>query len=196
MANIDKLVVSWNFSGIPSGSSVFYTSASQGSSFQPRLVTFFTAIESYFPTAIGWTIPNNGETLDETTGKQVNVWSGGTTSTLAGTGTGAWSQVSGALIRWQTGQFANGRKIRGRTFLVPIGSANYSAGTISATTANAINAAATTLWSALPGQLVVYSRPVYDNTVKPPTLTRAGFSHPVNGSAVPTAVTYLSSRRD
>lgn len=197
MANIDKIVVTWNgFVGAP-GYSVLYASASQGASLQGQVVSMFQSLAAYFNPIVSWNVAINGPTLDEATGKQVNAWSGGQVNTIPGTATGqAFASTSGALIRMETGQFANGRRIRGRLFLVPIAANTYfTNGNLSTTVANAIKAAADKLLT-LPGQLVVYSRPVYDHSTTPPTLKRPGLSHSVISMTCPTKVTYLSSRRD
>lgn len=196
MANIEKLVCTWNYGTGAPGYTTFFVSAAQAASFQPRLVTFWTAVAPYLATAFSVVVPPNGEVIDETTGKMVNVWSGPTQVTVTGTAAAAWASTSGALVRWDTGRFANGRKVRGRTFIVPIVSSAYSSGTISTTVANAINAAATTLWNAAPGVMVVWTRPKYDHSTNPPTLKTPGISYPVNSATTPTKVTYLSSRRD
>lgn len=197
MANIDKIVVTWNgWAGAP-GYTVLYASASQGASLQGQVVSMFQSFAAYFSPVVSWSVAVNGPTIDEATGKQVNAWSGGQVNTIPGTATAqAWSAVAGALVRFETGQFANGRRIRGRMFLVPIAANTYSqTGTITSSVANAIKAAADKLLT-LPGQLVVYSRPVYNNATTPPTLVRPGLSHPVISTTCPTKVTYMSSRRD
>jgi hypothetical protein len=197
MANIDKIVVTWNgFIGAP-GYTVLYASASQGQSLQSQVVSMFQSFAAYFNPAVVFSVAVNGPTIDEATGKMVNAWTGGGVNSIPGTATAqAYSSTSGALVRFETGRFQNGRRVRGRMFLVPIAANTYSqTGTITPSVANAIKAAADKLLT-LPGQLVVYSRPIYDNSTSPPTLKRPGSSFPVTSTTCPTKVTYLSSRRD
>lgn len=196
MPNLDQIVCTWDGVKGPPGYSTFYVSPAQGPSFQPRLVTFWAAIAPYLHTSIKITVPNSGRTIDDATGDLVNAWTGGTVTTTAGTNTGGWGSVSGPMIRWETGRIADSHRVRGRTFIVPITVNSYSTtGEVAATTITAIKAAADAL---LPpgGVLVVWHRPKYDHSTKPPTLVRPGTNFPVVSTTVPTKVVYLSRRRD
>lgn len=194
---LNKLVVTWSsFVGAP-GYSVFYMLPSAS---QAPFGTFFGALAPYLPLNLVTTVPNNGEVIDETTGKMTNVWSNGTQVATTGTGGSAYAPSNGALVRWGTGTFRNGRRVLGHTFLVPLSTSAYAAGGILASsTANAIQAAADTLRSSLGVSLVVYNRPVYKKAPvegDPPTLVRQGAYAPVTFTAVPTKAATLTPRRD
>lgn len=194
MANIEKIVCTWTgFIGAP-GYTVFY--AKPGGGMQPFVKSFWTALSTYIPANTTVSTPNNGEVLDEATGKMNGVWSYGTSGTQVMTGTGAYAPQAGALIRWLTGGFDNGRAIRGRTFIVPLTSGQYTTSGVLLTTAqNAIAAAANTLWSSGGGAMVVWHRPVYNNA-SPPVLTRPGFSFPITSSNCSSTIATLTSRRN
>lgn len=191
---IQKIVCTWSgFTGSP-GYTTLYWSAAQASLMQPGVVTFFDGIKQFLPTAFSVVIPNNGTELDEATGKTTNIWSSGTTTTIVGTATGAWAAPSGGLVRWETGRFLRGKRVRGRTFIVPLGSGFYSSGTLTTTCANGINTAADGLRGK--GALQVWSRPIMDHTVNPPVVKTPGQAFPVTSNACPTKVVILTARRD
>jgi hypothetical protein len=103
------------------------------------------------------------------------------------TGIGAYAAPTGARVTWETGTIVGGRRLRGRTFIVPMVAGSYDlTGTILETTITQIELAANTLVSestALGHPLVVWSP------------TGASVS-PVTAGIVPDQATVLRSRRD
>jgi hypothetical protein len=193
---MDKIVCTWsgNMPGLP-GYSTFYTSPSQGPACQPKLITFWQSMASYLPAGFNITIPNSGVTLNDLDGEPITNWSGGTVSTIPSTGLSSFSSVSGAQIKWLTGQYRRGKRVTGRTFIVPIYMSAYATGgVLAANVVAGIKTAAQTLTST-PGQFVVWHRPKVDDSIPPITLF-SGEQIPVTGVDVPTKVTYLRTRRD
>ena len=196
MANMDKIVCTWTgqWTGQP-GYTTFYTSPSQGPALQPKVVTFWQSMASFLPTGFTVNVPTSGVTINDLDGEPIGSWSGGAPGVIPGTGVSSYSAVSGMLIRWETGQYRRGHIVRGRTFIVPTVSASYATGgVIGATTVAAVTNAAMALRST-PGQLVVWHRPKFDDSV-PPIMLFSGEQIPVTTAACQPKVTYLRTRRD
>lgn len=195
MANIEKIVCTWNtFVGAP-GYTVMY--ARPGGGMQPFVKNFWAALVSYFPTGLTVSTPNTGEILDEKDGKMNGVWTNGTAGIATGTGTGPYAPQAGALVRWQTAGFANGHQIKGRTFLVPLVTSSYTTGGIMlGTVSTAIAAAANTLWSSGGGAMIVWHRPIWQKLNGVNTLVRDGVGFSITGSSCAPGIATLRSRRD
>lgn len=104
---------------------------------------------------------------------------------------GPYSAPVGAVISWRTGVVRNGRRVHGRTFLVPcIGAVFETNGTLTATAISTISGAATTL-SAIAGEgdLCVWARPTAPEATD-------GIAAVVSGFTVPDMGAVLRSRRD
>jgi len=195
---ISKHLVTWT--GLPGGTgySLFYQNNAQGN--PAPLGTFFGALATYFPPALTITVPNAGEVIDEVTGKMTGVWSAGTQVATVGTGTSPFAPSQGALLKWGTNNFRNGRRVWGKTFLVPLTATQYvTGGVITAAACNAIAAAGTTLITSFAGSMVVWSRPVYKPGAAPgdpPVLVRPGAINPVVSATCPIKPCSLTGRRD
>lgn len=145
---------------------------------------------SLFPAGMNWLVQGQVDVLDESTGDLVDSYN---VTQRTGAGTSASSAFgplpSGLCVTWLTGAFKEGRRVYGRTFLVPVSQNVFdSAGTLSTaalTTAQAFadsmnNAGATDL------VFVVWSRPKPD---------LAGSKHGVVGSRTADKAAVLRSRR-
>lgn len=138
------------------------------------------------------TIPNSGDTIDDVTGDLVGVWTATGGGNFTGTSDGRIAAGVGACIGWTTGGIVVGtkgpRKLRGRTFLVPLGSSSYGPdGTLGDGTLTACQAVGAGLMAA--GPLAVWHRPN-------PTISQPGNSYGVISAKVRDKVAFLSSRRD
>ncbi|HEX6827321.1 MAG TPA: hypothetical protein VF077_13465, partial [Nitrospiraceae bacterium] len=118
-------------------------------------------IKDLFPNALTIVVPNSGDVIDTGTNQITGAWvgsGGGTTSSTATAN--PFSGTSGALVRWQTGAVLNGRRVTGRTYLVPLNNLQYANdGSLSGTCVNAIQTAAAALITALAPNLRVYGPP-------------------------------------
>lgn len=185
MANLNEYVVEWSgLTGLP-GVTVFYSDSAHDITVE--LATFFTAIANQFPSGISWTIPSNGDQLNEVTGALVGAWTGGTAATVPGTGGSAsYAAGVGPMIRWNTSTIVNGRRLRGRTFLTHVSTAVYqSDGTITSAARTTIGNAATALLGGTDVPLV-WHRPVAG---------AGGQAVAANSATIPDRVSWLSSRR-
>lgn len=165
--------------------SVFYSL--EATDITASLGTFFTALTAMFPTSVSWNIPSSGDTIDIPSGKIIGAWAGGTGATVTGASGSAYVAGTGAMVRWQCTQVINGRRVKGRTFLVPLITGAFdTSGTITNANVTTISTAAATL--AGTGTLQIYHRPSGPGAVD-------GALANVTGSSVPDKVVSLRSRR-
>lgn len=195
---IAQISAKWDgLTGLPGYTFVYVRSTA--SSPNP-LQAFFEAIKSYLPLPLTVQVPNSGRLIDETNGKMTGVWGAGTTTTTSASGVNTYPPQAGAQVKWDTNDFVNGRRVRGRTYIVPLTTSAFSSGgLIGSTVANAINAAATTMISSYTGNLVIWSRPLFElDADGNPTevLKRAGSIHTVSTSTCPLKSVTLNRRRD
>lgn len=191
MTNISRVRVALDgFPGGP-GVSTFYCAPGDESIFRSQLGTFYGHLRDQMPAGMSYNVEPAGEVLDEATGKAVSAWSAPTpyngTSTTAAT---PYAQGVGSSVIWTTNAFHNGRRVRGRTFIVPIISTMFeSNGTLETGYLGSLQTWATTL--ATGGLMRVYSRPPLP--VPPGAILGASFA--VSGAIVKDKASTLRTRR-
>lgn len=146
-------------------------------------------------------VESDVEMIDEASGELINVLRAGVRPEHKNNaaGTGGYSGAAGAVVNWKTGGVRNGRRVRGRTFIVPCyGPAFGNDGTLAdgtrlqleASSANLINGAEVL-------DLGVYARPtVTRNPDGSKTKNNDGVWHKVTSATVPDLAAVLRSRRD
>lgn len=129
------------------------------------------------------------EVIDEATGEVQGYQQTSGIPAVTGTATGSFSGPVGAVVNWTTNDLRFGRRIRGRTFIVPLaGTAFWTAGGLNANAQNSIRAFANELQGGdLDSELVVWSRPRNGS---------GGVAATVTGNRVPAKAAVLRSRRD
>ena len=154
----------------------------------------FDTLGPLLPPGVIITTPSSGDTIEDTTGALVNAWSatgGGTTTGSAGTTRTAAG--AGACVTWETGGIVvgpsgRGRRLRGRTFIVPLQVDYYDDdGTLRSNCVTTLNSFATAMRAA--GPLAVWHRPTT-------TGGSDGNSYGVINHRVRDKVAFLKSRRD
>lgn len=193
MTDLYRIEAIWSgITGMP-GYSTFY-SLSIPDPLDVR--AFFLAIASFIPSPCTVQVAGSGDVIDDDEGELQGTWSGATPGVVGGSG-GAYAAPSGALVSWTTSTVRRGRILRGRTFLVPLASSNYTtSGQVTSGTVSTIQTAATALVSAFAGDLVVWGRPVWDYQTDPPTKIASGTNGIVTGAVAQSKVATLRTRRD
>lgn len=195
LMTLHRVKAEWTgFNGAP-GYSVFHFNASDdaaGSSADDAhkaVHDFFTAMVARLPSNVYVNVQRTVERIQEANGELIGFQDATTRAPVKGAAAGGFSSATGACIGWHTDGVRNGRRIRGRTFIVPLAGSTYDTdGTLASTALDTLNAAATALNDSFAG-LVVYSRP------SGPGATDGQFAL-VQGFRVADKTAILRSRRD
>lgn len=110
------------------------------------VIAFVLAVKSAMPLDVNITVPSTGNIIQDTDGAVTGTWSDGADTTQFGSATGGYAGPAGACVNWATGVIVGRRRLRGRTFLVPLaGGAYQSDGSIEPTTLANLRSAASGL---------------------------------------------------
>ena len=159
--------------------------------------SFFLSLQAFFHST--WTISVSPivQEFDAATSQLLSeVSMSATPAAVAGSGTpAAFAGGSGICIIWKTGYVLNGRRLNGRTFLVPVaGNAFENDGTPTASALTSINSACTTLIAASSDFCVwgkTFTKPV--PPAKPVQI--GGVAASVTSAVVKDSASQLRSRR-
>lgn len=177
------------FTGDPQGELDFTIEDATGAVDRTR--GFFGALAALLPDSVRITPESDVDVIEDTTGKLVDSLTSTSGGTVDGTASGSYSAASGAVVNWRTGGIRNGRRIRGRTFLVPLASSCYNdSGVLLPSVQNTIQTAANSL-AGIGGSpdLFVYARPSTKGGSD-------GSASRVTSANVPAMGAILRSRRD
>lgn len=205
MAGILKVKARWSgFNGSPGWTNFYFRDFADSEPTQQQAVdavartnTFFTAIKDKFTTAVSIAIQNDVEIVEESTGDLKNVLTVTAPAAIVGSNTIAtFSGASGAVVTWRTGSVHGGRRVRGRTFLVPTSTALYqNDGTLDPAHRTGIQTAADALASGAGSpDLGIWARPKKNPDTG--AITSPGAWYAVTGATVPDLAAILRSRRD
>lgn len=151
--------------------------------------TFFNALATRLPAVVRIQVETAVEVIDEPTGQLTDVVTIPAVTVVAGTASGAFAASTGACVVWTTGGVRNGRRVMGRTFLVPLAASAYDVdGTLGAPAQTDIVTAANALVGDMLG-FVVYGRPSSSTAAD-------GDSYVITGTRVADKTAVLRSRRD
>lgn len=191
---ITRVTAIWTgFTGAP-GYSNFYFAAFGGGDVvdleTARVRALFDAFKAQIPSSVSISVQQEAAILDESSGDLVSYAQATDPPVVVnGTASGAYSAPSGAAITWNTESIARGRRLRGRTFMVPLGNIAYQPdGTLLTTAITQLTAgAAAFLGDGSGPQAVVWSRPRGGS---------GGSIGPITSARVADKVAVLRSRRD
>lgn len=204
MASILRVITRWSgFTGGPGYTVLHFRdfesgegpnggfSEAQALSAVTRVRAFFDTIKGFVPTVVVFDVLPEVEVIESTDGRLISAINVTPPAQVRGTGTGNYSAAAGAVVNWRTAGIRNGRRVRGRTFLVPLAVGAFSGtGELAPGTRTGIAAAAATL--AEQGgspDLGVYGRPSGPGATD-------GVWFGVTSSNVPALSAILTSRRD
>jgi uncharacterized protein (DUF2342 family) len=188
--------VEWNGTAITGpGISVFHgrtdgvaTTGAAAQSLANRVRTFWDAVKGLVPGGVTWTFPNEVTELDTSSGVLLGVHAvTSPADVVSGGASSSHSRPSGGRVDWNTSAVVAGRRLRGRTYIVPLTGAQYdSAGSLSTTCIATLESAATTYRST--GVFTEATPVVWSRT--------HGILADVIGSSVTDRASILRSRRD
>lgn len=144
MASLDRIKITWT--GMPGGPGVSQIYATSAAGARPALSSWINAWKYLVPDNTTLTIEGSGDTIDSSTGLITGTWSDGASIPAVGTGSSSqYFAAGGACITWSTGGVVAGRRVKGRTFLVPLTSLAYQGSALVGTAVSAIQTATNTL---------------------------------------------------
>lgn len=200
MASICRIKLRW--SGLPGGIGYTMFHMRDFSAGEPtvadanaallRITNYAENIAAYLPQKVTLQAEAEVEVLEETNGQLITVL-GGTTQVIktgAAASTVGWAAAAGAVISWSTPGVRNGRRVRGRSFIVPLATTSYDTdGTLTPAVVAGLNTAATTLRDGAGTlDLGIYARPTGPGATD-------GVWYAVTGHRVPDMSAILRSRR-
>ena len=181
--------VIWSTPGGGTGYSVFHlqnmVSTSNAQIAANAFRAFFNTNAGLFPDEVSFTFDNEMLELD-LAGNLLAVYPVTAPAAVVGTQTLSYNRAAGVRIDWGTGVIVGGRRLNGRTYLVPASIGAFDAnGLVTSATQAAVAASCSTLLTALNavGNLAVWSR------------THAA-CHDVITASVPNKGAILRGRRD
>lgn len=183
-----RVNVAWqNWAGAP-GVTTFYLDPTPAQATIDSIRTFFNAMITLLPSGLTIQVPSSGDEISENDGALIGVWSVATTPTVVtGSSAAAYAGNAGAVIHWLTNGVVGNRRVRGRSFIVPLTATAYdTAGSLASSAITILQNAANALVAANPGLINVWSRPR-------PGLS--GSQNSINSARVPDLAVSLRSRR-
>lgn len=179
----------WATPGGGTGYSVFHTqnmvSTSNAQAAAAAFRAWFFTNRDLFPDEVSISFDSEFLELD-VAGNLLAVYPVTPPAAVVGTQTAAYNRAAGIRVDWGTGVIVSGRRLTGRTYLVPTTTGAFdSNGQVNSGTVTAVQASNATLLTALNsvGNLAVWSR------------THAAV-HDVTSSSVPAGGAILRGRRD
>lgn len=153
--------------------------------------TFMAVYGPVMPTDVTLTVDPNVDVLEETNGELVTSYAVAPGLPITGTDQGTYSVVSGGVISWNTSGIRRGRRIRGRTFLVPLAGNQYTSdGRLTTSSVDRMrNAAAALIADTTGARFGVWARPSGPGATD-------GEWHPVTSAKTSDLPAILRSRRD
>ena len=189
-----KVTARWTgFTGAPGYSNFFFAGGgglvSDAQQVADRVRQAFARIDSLLPTGVQIRIEPDVPIVASETGVIVGFNNVDPDVPISGTGTGGYSSPTGAVVTWRTSDLRNGRRIRGRTFLVPLSGTSYQPdGTLTPGAITGLNSFADHLISFdFDSEFGVWSRPVNGS---------GGVFATVDSATIPDMAAVLRSRRD
>lgn len=188
------------FTGAP-GYSTFYSRVSDPVQHDSRLAAntlrdALQALTNFLPQDVTLTFPRETELIEDTTGEMVDFLTmDPVVLDRQGLASGPYSAASGAAVEWRTLGVRRGRRVRGRTFLVPLANSGYEDdGTLASGVITALNAFAAEIADPDGPQFLVWSRPIRNPDTG--AIIEEGSSHRIESGSVRDRVAVLRSRRD
>lgn len=140
----------------------------------PSLYNFWNGVRGNMPPNVHILIDPAGDKIEDTTGELVGAWSGAPQAEIVCNGGATYAAPVGALVTWPTASILDGRRLKGRTFVVPISAGAYTnGGKLLADAVSQISAAALQLVVEQETSMVIWHRPFAGAPAVPATATKA-----------------------
>lgn len=184
MTLINRVQAAWDQPGGFKGLNTFYQTGTVD--LEPYR-QFYSQMAASLPDNVTITMLSSNLQYESETGAVTASYSADPAAAVAGTSTGDFAAAVGAVVRWNTNAFLNNRRVRGRTFIVPLDAASFDTnGGLDASFITGVQGFGDALISDLSDQLYVWHRPVNDV---------GGQIFVATSSTVPSTPAILRSRR-
>jgi hypothetical protein len=202
MSGMLKVTTKWTgFSGAPGYTNFYFRdftannepTSAQATAAVARVQTFWSNMAAKFPPPVRLAIQGDVQVIEDTDGKLKDIFTVTPPADIVGgSATAEYSSPTGMVIHWRTGGVRNGRRVRGRTFLVPCANNMYqSDGSIATASLASAVSTAQALADSTTGSpdLGVWARPTAPGATD-------GAWWLVTGVTVPDLAAVLRSRRN
>ena len=200
MASMLRVTARWSgFQGSPGYSNFFFAADNDGfhndeaaDACADKVDAFFGACAALFPNVFRISTLSDVDEIDPANGQLLRTFNAGSRGAVAGTAAAnGFSGTSGAVVTWRSSGVRNGRRVRGRTFLVPTANIAYDIdGTLQASTLTTLGTAAT----ALRTPFTNFTAGIWARPTLPGASDGAWF--PMTSHSIPDKAAVLRSRRD
>lgn len=120
-----------------------------------RMRAFFESIKALLPQAVSVQVQGVA-TLHDIDGVLESEVAFAAPAVVQGTSVSGYSAASGAVIGWNTGGINAGRRVRGRTYIVPLSAGTLqNDGTLATVALASLDSAAAALWAGSPSLCIV-----------------------------------------
>lgn len=189
-----RITARWSgFLGAPGYSNFFFAGGggliSDAQQVADRVQDAFSRLSFVLAGPVSVAIEPEAAVIDSDTGEVTDYQAITPDGTITGGGSGTFAGPVGSVVNWRTNDLRNGRRIRGRTFLVPLSSEAFDTnGTLTEAARLASTGFAETLVGGdFDSEFGVWSRPVGGS---------GGVFATATGFSVPDMAAVLRSRRD
>lgn len=110
---------------LPGGAPTTVDDRASAAGARERVAAFWTQLVPFIPNDVSFTVSTVVDVLEDTTGELQASYVMDSIPKVTGLSDDPYSGASGAVIGWQTGAIRRGRRIRGRTFIVPLAGDQY-----------------------------------------------------------------------
>lgn len=126
MAPINRMRTAWTgVAGLPGVTTMYCLDTD---AYIEELSTFWNNIKGHIPNAITLTIEPAGDIIEESTGVLTGAWTHDALDGTVGTSSEDFNETTGLVVNWLTDDVAGGRRVRGKTYLVPMDISIYDVG--------------------------------------------------------------------
>ena len=185
MVDISRVRSAWTgFRGAPGVTTMYFLDTA---TVVESLHAFWTSMAGDLPGDVVIQVEDSGDILDSETGELTGTWVSDPVDPVNGVGGSGYSAPSGLVIDWLTSTIADGKRLRGRTFVVPTDAGGTSSdGTPKDTVVTAFETYGATLIEEQSTSFVVWHRGTGTN----------GSVGLITSAHVPDMFAVLRSRRD
>lgn len=187
---VGEVRAEWSTPGGGAGQSVFHTAAILNQASAQAVTTafydFFYELDDNLPDEVSITMSSEVVNLDAF-GVLTDVYPVTPPAPVIGLSAGGYNRAAGGRVDWNTGVITNGRRLKGRTYIVPINASAFDAnGLLVPSTRQRFQTASDDLIAAL--SAITVPLHVWSRT--------HGISAPVTSATIPLTGAILRGRRD